>query len=60
MNWKRSSHSPIGAGAVEVTEDCDRILVRASGGSPIIWFTEQEWDDFLVGVKSGEFDLKEE
>ena len=36
-------------------------VMRNSGepGSPELFFTEAEWDAFVLGVKDGEFDLDE-
>ena len=49
-----------GGGCVEIAELVGGgRAVRDSkqrGTGPILWFTATEWDAFLKGVKSGEFD----
>lgn len=60
MTWHKSSYS--GAGqteCVEVAVDSDGSRwVRHSQNpdGPSIRFTASEWDAFVLGVKSGEFD----
>ncbi|MFL6116506.1 MAG: DUF397 domain-containing protein [Catenulispora sp.] len=57
--WIKSSASN-GSGACVETSSIrpDEICVRNSRDpeGPILRFTKREWDAFLAGVKSGEFD----
>ena len=58
--WRKSSNSADG-GCVEVARCGDRIGVRdtkQAGAGPILVFNEREWDAFLIGVASHEFDLR--
>ena len=57
--WKKSSRS--GAGnCVEVADTGDSVHVRDSkavaAAGPVLSFTRREWEAFIEGVKSGEFD----
>lgn len=49
-----------GGGCVEVAElpEGGRAVrdSKENGAGPVIWFTATEWNAFLRGVKSGEFD----
>jgi hypothetical protein len=60
MEWVRSSRCHTTNCCVEVAVfDNGDILVRDSNSpsqSPL-WFSPEEWKDFLAGVKAGEFDL---
>lgn len=60
--FRKSSHSGAEGCCVEVAVTVDEILVRDSkvsrhGSAPTLSFTKPEWQAFLLGVKSGEFDL---
>ncbi len=65
--WFKSSASADGGCCVEVRILEDSVLVRdskygSSGGAavsaqPVLSYTLDEWQAFLVGVKSGEFDI---
>lgn len=51
-----------GEGAcVEVTTDSDgKVGIRDSKNGtdgPVLWFTGDEWQTFIQGVKNGEFDI---
>jgi uncharacterized protein DUF397 len=56
--WRTSSFCDLN-GCVEVALlDC-RVAVRDSKdrGGPVLLFTPHEWEAFLGGVRTGEFDL---
>ena len=59
-NWRKSTLSSSGDNCVEVAFAADgSIGVRDSkqhGLGPILEFTPAEWDAFLGGVKTGEFE----
>jgi hypothetical protein len=58
--FHKSSFSLPNKECVEVAETADRVLVRDSKdpeGAELV-FTRGEWDAFVKGVKSGEFDLQ--
>lgn len=60
MNWFKSSFSSGGDNCVEVAFHGNQIQVRDSkrgDGSPILAFTESEWQAFIDGVRNAEFDL---
>lgn len=62
IDFKKSSFSQHGWGkkyCVEVKRAKDSISVRDSKSSTeaILSFTTEEWDAFVKGVKSGEFDI---
>ena len=56
--WKKSSYCEAGS-CVEVSLTAGSVGVRDSKfeGSPVLRFTAEEWNAFVMGVKSGEFDL---
>jgi len=53
--FRHSSHCKAGT-CVEVAATADTVLVRDSTGT-VLEFTPAEWDEFLKGVRAGEFDL---
>jgi len=59
--FKKASYSQGNGNCVEVAFTPDNnILVRDSKDKdlgPTLLFTSKEWDAFINGVKSGEFDL---
>lgn len=60
--FKKSNHSVnlVSAKCVSVSiSDRDVLVKRFGQDSPILNFTRDEWDAFLKGIKSGEFDLDE-
>lgn len=59
--WRRSSRCDSGT-CVEVALDPDGlVLVRDSKDpGPVLVFDPAEWDDFVAGVKAGEFDTNRE
>jgi hypothetical protein len=53
--WRRSSSCP-GGECVEVAPIAGRVAVRASGHpGNIIMFPASHWQDFVAGVKHGDF-----
>ena len=58
--WFKSTRSgPNCDNCVEVAFVDGAIAVRDSKrpGGPILLFTQEEWDAFVLGAKDGEFDL---
>ncbi|MEV0716432.1 DUF397 domain-containing protein [Asanoa sp. NPDC050611] len=57
-NWRKSSRCATGA-CVEVADLSDAVLMRDSKQpeAPALSFTRLGFNDFLVGVKNGEFDV---
>jgi hypothetical protein len=60
--WKKSSWSAQNGHCVEVAElSASRIGVRHSEdngpGRPVLTFAREEWVNFLLGIKAGDFDL---
>src|SRR5262249_44756811 len=55
--WRKSSRSG-GGECVEVALLSDGVAVRDSRrpGGPILIFDRGQWDDFLAGLRDGEFD----
>jgi len=53
--FRRSSHCKANT-CVEVAATPDTVLVRDSTGT-VLEFTPAEWDEFIKGVRAGEFDL---
>lgn len=57
--WRKSGNSGDG-GCVEVAHVAGVIGVRDTkddGAGPVLMFTEREWNAFIAGSRSGEFDL---
>ena len=59
MNWRKSTTKCNNMeSCVEVAIEPGEILVRNSNiPGEQIWFTPDEWEAFVAGVKNGEFDL---
>jgi len=57
--WRKSTRSGGQGNCVEVAETPTAIGVRDSKdpAGPILVFTRTEWQAFVAGVKTGEFDL---
>lgn len=59
-DWTKSARSNPHGNCVEVSfADDGDVLVRDSkdnGTGPILRFTPQEWNAFVLGAKDGEFD----
>jgi hypothetical protein len=60
LDWRRSSLCGAHGSCVEVAHTPDgRYAVRmgnAPASGPVLFFTQDEWDAFVAGVKAGEFD----
>ena len=57
--WRKATASNGSGNCVEVRHELDGTFVRdskASGMGPALSFTPAEWDAFVAGVESGEFD----
>ena len=56
--WRKSSFCGASA-CVEVSLSAGDVGVRDSkrADSPVLSFTRDEWNAFVLGVKSGEFDV---
>jgi hypothetical protein len=56
--WRKSSASAMNDCVEVAFASADRILVRDSKApeGPVLEFTDSEWNAFLTGVRSGEFD----
>jgi hypothetical protein len=56
--WRTSTFCDLN-GCVEVALLDGRVAVRDAKdrGGPLLLFTPREWEAFLAGVRSGEFDL---
>lgn len=58
--WRGSDEeTPAGGGRIEVAFVEDKICMRngEDPDSPVLVFTQAEWDAFVGGAKDGEFDL---
>ena len=57
--WVKSSRSEQTA-CVEVDLSADAVLVRSSTdhAGPVLAFSQDEWEAFVLGVKGGEFDVR--
>jgi hypothetical protein len=60
-SWHKSSFSNFNGSCFEMSLlSSDRIGVRDTkdnGAGPVLVFTSTEWNAFIAGVKSGQFDL---
>jgi Domain of unknown function (DUF397) len=56
--WRKSTRSGTN-GCVEVAFVDSKVAVRDSKdrGGPVLVFTTHEWDAFIGGVRTGEFEL---
>ena len=58
--WKKSSWSAANGHCVEVARLGDHVGVRHSRdtapGRPVLVFTREEWETFLLGVSANDFD----
>jgi hypothetical protein len=58
LRFERSNYCNVGA-CVEVAKSSEGArVVRDSkeANGPLLWFTGDEWQAFIAGVKSGQFD----
>ncbi len=59
--WRKSSYSANGANCVEVcTSESGTVSVRDSKNVPAgpeLAISDQAWSTFVLGIKSGQFDL---
>lgn len=58
LDFRRSSYCSVGT-CVEVAVAEDGVAVRdaKAESGPVLQFTSDEWNAFLLGVRAGEFDL---
>jgi hypothetical protein len=58
LEWRKSSLSN-SVGCLEFAENGESVLIRDSkhGGGPVLRFSPVEWQDFVNGVRRGEFEL---
>ena len=56
--WRKSSHSAAN-GCVEFLELHEHVAVRDSKdrAGPVLRFSKTTWEEFIGGVRDGEFDL---
>ena len=58
--WKKSSWSAANGHCVEVAQLGDHVGVRHSldtaPGRPVLAFTRDEWETFLLGIGANDFD----
>ncbi|MET7394645.1 DUF397 domain-containing protein [Dactylosporangium sp. NPDC005572] len=59
LEWRKSDFCGSSA-CVEVAQDADSFLVRDSKNpsASVLSFDRAEWDAFVAGVKSGNFDFQ--
>jgi predicted secreted Zn-dependent protease len=57
LTW-RTALSCDGGACVEVAADRNIILMRNSRqpGGPLLQYTPEEWNEFISGIKKGDFD----
>lgn len=59
-SWRKSTFSAMNGSCVEISRLLsDRIGLRDTkdnGAGPVLVFTGAEWDAFIAGAKSGQFD----
>ena len=59
-HWKKSSWSAANGHCVEVAQLGVQVGVRNSRdnapGRPVLIFTSEEWETFLLGVRANDFD----
>jgi predicted secreted Zn-dependent protease len=58
MTWRKSTRSGAAGHCVEVAEMPAEMLVRDSKDvtGPVLRFAADGWQDFIAGVRDGEFD----
>ena len=60
VSWQKSAYSNLNGSCVEIGRILsDRIGIRDTkddGAGPVLVFTGPEWDAFIAGARSGEFD----
>jgi hypothetical protein len=59
LDWRKSSLSN-SVGCLEIAKHGNSVLIRDSkrrGRGPVLSFSPLEWQDFVDGVRKGEFDL---
>lgn len=59
MDFIKSTFCGGGDGCVEVAMRADSVTVRGSDEhGAVLRFTPREWEQFIAGVKAGEFDQR--
>lgn len=64
--WKKSSRSTYSGNCVETAEFPDGIIGMRDTkqselpGRPVLRFTRSAWHSFVLGVRAGEFDYKQQ
>ncbi len=61
-DFKKSTYcGECDCGCVEIKQTDDRVYVRSTFKKDVVVeFTFDEWEVFIKGVKSGEFDIKQD
>ena len=61
LKFKKSSFSQRSMRCVDVAISKNRVVVRNSKKHiPVVEFTHEEWEAFLLGVKNNEFEINKE
>lgn len=60
LTWRKSTRSGAAGHCVEIAETPAAVLVRDSkdASGPVLQFAAPGWQDFIAGVRDGEFDRR--
>jgi len=60
VTWRKSTRSGAAGHCVEVAESPAEVLVRDSKDAtgPVLRFAAAGWQDFITGIRDGEFDRR--